>query len=158
MKQNYKMTLLFVALFVQTTTLMAQVPKELFGTYKGTAKTVLKQNDGKKLTNMPAKTFDVEIVEKGGDIKLVLKNFPLSKDVFEEVVFDNLEAKQEKDKKRWNIYAYPLAGQFETKDKTNVELFGAIFACSFSRVARYTPSRTNKLTSKIVSQSAKANL
>ena len=126
MKQNYKMTLLFVALFVQTTTLMAQVPKELFGTYKGTAKTVLKQNDGKKLTNMPAKTFDVEIVEKGGDIKLVLKNFPWGKDVFEEVVFDNLEAKQEKDKKRWNIYAYPLAGQFETKGKTNVELFGAI--------------------------------
>ena len=126
MKQNYKMTLLFVALFVQTTTLMAQVPKELFGTYKGTAKTVLKQNDGKKLTNMPAKTFDVEIVEKGGDIKLVLKNFPLGKDVFEEVVFDNLEAIQEKDKKRWNIIAYPLSGQFETKDKTNVELFGSI--------------------------------
>ena len=29
---------------------------------------------------------------------------------------------------------------------------------SFSRVARYTPPLTNKLTSKIVSQSAKANL
>ncbi len=158
MKQIYKMTLLFVALFVQTTTLMAQVPKELFGTYKGTAKTVLKQNDGRKLTKMPVKTFDVEIVEKGGDIKLVLKNFPLGKDVFEKVVFDNLEAIQEKDKKRWNIIAYPLSGQFETKDKTNVELFGSIFACSFSRVARYTPSRTNILTSKISSKSAKANL
>lgn len=108
MKQNYKMTLLFVALFVQTTTLMAQVPKELFGTYKGTAKTVLKQNDGKKLTNMPAKTFDVEIVEKGGDIKLVLKNFPLGKDVFEEVVFDNLEAKQEKDKKTLEHLCLPI--------------------------------------------------
>ena len=32
------------------------------------------------------------------------------------------------------------------------------FACSFSRIARYTPSLTNKLTSKTVSQSVKANL
>ncbi len=37
-------------------------------------------------------------------------------------------------------------------------LFLIQFACSFSRMARYTPSLTNKLTSKIVSQSAKANL
>lgn len=126
MKQNYKITLLFIALLVQATTLMAQVPKSIFGIYKGTAKTVLKQNEGKKLTNMPAKTFDVEIVERGGDVKLILKNFPLGKDVFEEVIFDNLEAQQEKGKKRWNIFAYPLAGQFETKTKKNIELFGGI--------------------------------
>ena len=37
-------------------------------------------------------------------------------------------------------------------------LFLAQFACSLSRIARYTPSLTNKLTSKIVSQSIKANL
>ena len=37
-------------------------------------------------------------------------------------------------------------------------LFLVQFACSFSRIARYTPSFTNKLTSKIVSQSVKANL
>ena len=37
-------------------------------------------------------------------------------------------------------------------------LFLVQFSCSFSRIARYTPSLTNKLTSKIVSQSVKANL
>ena len=37
-------------------------------------------------------------------------------------------------------------------------LFLVQFACSFSRIARYTPSLTNELTSKIVSQSVKANL
>ncbi len=126
MKLNYKITLLFVALLVQATTLMAQVPNELFGTYKGTAKTKLVQNEGKKVTNKPDKTFDVEIVERGGDIKLVLKNFPLGEDVFEEVIFDKLEARQEKGKQRWNIFAYPLSGQFETTAKKNIELFGGI--------------------------------
>ena len=37
-------------------------------------------------------------------------------------------------------------------------LFLVQFACSFSRIARYTSSLTNKLNSKIVSQSVKANL
>ena len=37
-------------------------------------------------------------------------------------------------------------------------LFLVQFACSFSRIARYAPSFTNKLTSKTVSQSVKANL
>ncbi len=37
-------------------------------------------------------------------------------------------------------------------------LFLVQFACSFSSIARYTPSLTNKLTTKIVSQSVKANL
>ena len=32
------------------------------------------------------------------------------------------------------------------------------FVCSFSRIARYTPSLTNKLTTKTASQSDKANL
>lgn len=129
MKLNYKITLLFVALLVQATTLMAQVPNELFGTYKGTAKTKLVQDEGKKVTNKPDKTFDVEIVERGGDIKLVLKNFPLGEDVFEEVIFDNLGAlapQQEKGQKRWNIFANPLSGQFETTANKNIELFGGI--------------------------------
>ena len=37
-------------------------------------------------------------------------------------------------------------------------LFLVQFACSFSSIARYTTSLINKLTSKIVSQSVKANL
>ena len=39
-----------------------------------------------------------------------------------------------------------------------VDSFLVQFACSFSRIARYSPSLTNKLTQKIVSLSVKANL
>ena len=37
-------------------------------------------------------------------------------------------------------------------------LFSVQSVCSFSRIARYTSSLANKLSSKIVSQSGKANL
>lgn len=127
MKQNYKITLLFVALLVQATTLMAQVPQKLYGTYNGTAKVKLVQNEGKKLTNQPSKTFDVEIVKRGGDVKLVLKNFKLGSDEFGEVVLNNLDANYEPTKKRWNIFADPLGNKFTTKAGKKVELFGLIF-------------------------------
>ncbi len=126
MKLNYKITLLFVALLVQATTLMAQVPKELFGTYKGTAKTKLVQNEGKKVTNKPDKTFDVEIVQRNGDNKLVLKNFTLGNDVFEEVVFNNLDANYDTTNKRWNIFANPLGYKLVNKVGKQVEVFGLI--------------------------------
>lgn len=127
MKQNYKITLLFVALLVQATTLMAQVPQKLYGTYNGTAKVKLVQNEGKKLTNQPSKTFDVEIVKRGGDVKLVLKNFKLGSDEFGEVVLNNLDANHEPTKKRWNIFADPLGNKFTTKAGKKVELFGLIY-------------------------------
>lgn len=126
MKLNYKITLLFVALLVQATTLMAQVPNELFGTYKGTAKTKLVQNEGKKVTNKPDKTFDVEIVQRNGDNKLVLKNFTLGNDVFEEVVFNNLDANYDTTNKRWNIFANPLGYKLVNKVGKQVEVFGLI--------------------------------
>ena len=126
MKLNYKITLLFVALLVQATTLMAQVPKELFGTYKGTAKTKLVQDEGKKVTNKPDKTFDVEIVQRNGDNKLVLKNFTLGNDVFEEVVFNNLDANYDTTNKRWNIFANPLGYKLVNKVGKQVEVFGLI--------------------------------
>lgn len=126
MKQNCKMTHLFVALLVQATTLMAQVPNELFGTYKGTAKTKLVQNEGKKVTNKPDKTFDVEIVQRNGDNKLVLKNFTLGNDVFEEVVFNNLDANYDTTNKRWNIFANPLGYKLVNKVGKQVEVFGLI--------------------------------
>lgn len=53
------------------------------------------QNDGKKLTNQPSKTFDVEIVKRDGNVKLVLKNFKLGNDEFGEVVLNNLDANYE---------------------------------------------------------------
>lgn len=127
MKQNCKMTHLFVALLVQATTLMAEVPQKLYGTYKGTAKVKLVQNDGKKLTNQPSKTFDVEIVKRGGDVKLVLKNFKLGNDEFSEVVLNNLDANHESTKKRWNIFAYPLGNKFTNKAGKKVELFALIY-------------------------------
>ncbi len=126
MKLNYKITLLFVALLVQATTLMAQVPNELFGTYKGTAKTKLVQDEGKKVTNKPDKTFDVEIVQRNGDNKLVLKNFTLGNDVFEEVVFNNLDANYDTTNKRWNIFANPLGYKLVNKVGKQVEVFGLI--------------------------------
>lgn len=55
----------------------------------------LMQNDGKKLTNQPSKTFDVEIVKRDGNVKLVLKNFKLGNDEFGEVVLNNLDANYE---------------------------------------------------------------
>ena len=47
----------------------------------------------------------------------------------------------------WVIYVLSSCGLFSTQS-----------VCSFSRIARYTLSLTNRLSSKIDSQSAKANL
>lgn len=104
MKQNYKIFILFALMLVQSGMIIAQqIPEKLYGTYKGKANTKLIQNEGKKVTNQKDKTFDVEIVKRDGETKLLLKNFSLEGNIFEEIVFDDLQAIKDNSKNRWKV-------------------------------------------------------
>lgn len=127
MKQNYKIFILFALMLVQSGMIIAQqIPEKLYGTYKGKANTKLIQNEGKKVTNQKDKTFDVEIVKRDGETKLLLKNFSLEGNIFEEIVFDDLQAIKDNSKNRWNIFAQPLNAQFKNKADKEVMIYGSI--------------------------------
>ena len=108
---------------------MAQnVPEKLLGIYKGKATTTLIINEGEIKKQEAEKVFDVEIIKKGNDTKLVLKDFKLGDDEFKEIPFHGLGCYYEDGKKRWNIFPGSLLSgeKYETKDNKQIMLWGAI--------------------------------
>lgn len=129
MTQIFKKSILSAILLIQTGLMMAQdVPEKLFGIYKGKATTTLIINEGETKKQEAEKVFDVEIIKKGNDTKLVLKDLKLGDDEFKEIPFHGLGCYYEDGKKRWNIFTEsPLSGEkLETKAKKQVTLWGAI--------------------------------
>ena len=70
--------------------------------------------------------FQVEIVKRANDTKLILKDYKLGNYEFEEIVFDNFDQYYQPEKKGWNFFTDPLSGKYlKTKDNNyTIQLWG----------------------------------
>ncbi|MFC2314254.1 MAG: hypothetical protein ACFNLR_09715 [Prevotella denticola] len=106
-KINVKSILLLSMLFLQTVTLKAQDDlTKIYGVYIGTATTEI-ETAGGSMKQPGERKFQVEIVKRANDTKLILKNYKLGNYEFEEIVFDNFGQYYQPEKKGWNFWVSP---------------------------------------------------
>lgn len=125
-KVNIKSILLLSMLFLQTVTLKAQDDlTKIYGVYAGTAKTEI-ETAGGSMKQPGERKFQVEIVKRANDTKLILKDYKLGNYEFEEIVFDNFGQYYQPEKKGWNFFTDPLSGKYlKTKDNNyTIQLWG----------------------------------
>lgn len=125
-KINIKSILLLSILFLQTVTLKAQNDlTRIYGVYAGTAKTEI-ETAGGSMKQPGERKFQVEIVKRANDTKLILKDYKLGNYEFEEIVFDNFDQYYQPEKKGWNFFTDPLSGKYlKTKDNIyTIQLWG----------------------------------
>ena len=124
-KVNIKSILLLSMLFLQTVTLKAQDDlTRIYGVYAGTATTEI-ETAGGSMKQPGERKFQVEIVKRANDTKLILKNYKLGNYEFEEIVFDNFGQYYQPEKKGWNFFTDPLSGKY-LKTKDNIYSYGGI--------------------------------
>lgn len=125
-KVNIKSILLLSMLFLQAVTLKAQNDlTRIYGVYAGTAKTEI-ETAGGSMKQPGERKFQVEIVKRANDTKLILKDYKLGNYEFEEIVFDNFDQYYQPEKKGWNFFTDPLSGKYlKTKDNNyTIQLWG----------------------------------
>lgn len=125
-KVNIKSILLLSMLFLQAVTLKAQDDlTRIYGVYAGTAKTEI-ETAGGSMKQPGERKFQVEIVKRANDKKLILKDYKLGNYEFEEIVFDNFDQYYQPAKKGWNFFTDPLSGKYlKTKDNNyTIQLWG----------------------------------
>ena len=125
-KINIKSILLLSILFLQTATLKAQDDlTKIYGVYIGKATTEI-ETAGGSMKQPGERKFQVEIVKRANDTKLILKDYKLGNYEFEEIVFDNFDQYYQPEKKGWNFFTDPLSGKyFKTKDNIyTIQLWG----------------------------------
>ena len=125
-KVNIKSILLLSMLFLQTVTLKAQDDlTKIYGVYIGKATTEI-ETAGGSMKQPGERKFQVEIVKRANDTKLILKDYKLGNYEFEEIVFDNFDQYYQPEKKGWNFFTGPLSGKyFKTKDNIyTIQLWG----------------------------------
>ena len=125
-KVNIKSILLLSMLFLQAVTLKAQNDlTRIYGVYAGTAKTEI-ETAGGSMKQPGERKFQVEIVKRANDTKLILKDYKLGNYEFEEIVFDNFDQYYQPEKKGWNFFTDPLSGKYlKTKDNIyTIQLWG----------------------------------
>lgn len=125
-KVNIKSILLLSMLFLQAVTLKAQDDlTRIYGVYAGTAKTEI-ETAGGSMKQPGERKFQVEIVKRANDTKLILKDYKLGNYEFEEIVFDNFDQYYQPEKKGWNFFTDPFSGKYlKTKDNNyTIQLWG----------------------------------
>lgn len=125
-KVNIKSILLLSMLFLQAVMLKAQNDlTRIYGVYAGTAKTEI-ETAGGSMKQPGERKFQVEIVKRANDTKLILKDYKLGNYEFEEIVFDNFDQYYQPEKKGWNFFTDPLSGKYlKTKDNNyTIQLWG----------------------------------
>ena len=125
-KINIKSILLLSILFLQTATLKAQDDlTKIYGVYIGKATTEI-ETAGGSMKQPGERKFQVEIVKRANDTKLILKDYKLGNYEFEEIVFDNFGQYYQPEKKGWNFFTDPLSGKYlKTKDNNyTIQLWG----------------------------------